>query len=612
MRAIFSIWLLVLIANTGKAQRIDTSAFLPETIIQSNRIQEQTIESAKGILILDQRDIEALPARTIQEALQYINGVHIDSRSFAHVQSDVSIRGGTFDQVLLLVDGIKLNDSQTGHHNMNIPLPLEMVERIEVVKGPGARIYGPNAFAGVINIITKSNVDPSLALNYYGGSFNSHGGGFSLTQKTGKVSHQVSLRRDISDGFRHNTDYGITQAYYKANYKSDRNSYTFQGAFTERKFGANGFYADTSFTEQYEEIQSSYAAFQHQYNAKNLVLRSNLYWRRNQDMYLFLRSDPSFFRNFHIGNNLGGESNLQWINSLGQTGFGLDFRKEILRSNSLGDRERNVVAFYAEHRFEWNSLSISPGLVYNYYSDHGSTILPGLEAAYRFTPKSTFHASTGRTFRVPTYTDLYYESPVEFGNPNLVSETAWSSEIGYKLINTNWNVQYTFFHRRVSELIDWQREESIWKVANLNQPLHIYGQEAAVKWRPANLPESKVKLEQISSQLTLLHPRGDLDENSRYNFDMLNVQWINQIAFHVDDFRIRASHRMIQPNPKSQSVSKTINYNLLDINVAYKWKQTEIFAESINIFDSTFYGPGGVLLPGRWIRAGISIDLGLQ
>jgi iron complex outermembrane receptor protein len=584
---------------------------LPETIIQSNRIQEQTIESAKGILILDQKDIEALPARTIQEAFQYINGVHIDSRSFAHVQSDVSIRGGTFDQVLILIDGIKLNDSQTGHHNMNIPIPLEMVERIEVVKGPGARIYGPNAFAGVISIITKSDMDPSLSLRYYGGSFNSHGGGLALSHKTGKVSHHVSFRRDISDGFRHNTDYGITQVSYKANYSSNRNSYTIQGAFSERKFGANGFYADTSFTEQYEEVQSSYAAFQHQYNAKNLVLRSNLYWRRNQDMYLFLRNDPSFYRNFHLGNNLGGESNLQWINSLGQTGIGLDYRKEILRSNLLGDRERDVIALYGEHRFEWNSFSISPGLVYNYYSDHGSTILPGLEAAYRSTSNSTFHASTGRTFRVPTYTDLYYQSPVEIGNPNLVPETAWSSEIGYKFINSNWNVQYTLFHRNVSELIDWQREESIWKVSNLNQPLTIYGQETAVKWRPANLPESKVKLEQISSQLTLLRHSGELDENSRYNFDMLNLQWINQISVHIGKFRLRASHRLIQPNPESQNTPETITYNLMDINATYQWNQSEIFAESINVFDSTFYGPGGVLLPGRWIRAGVSINFGL-
>jgi len=144
------------------AQRPDTSAFLPETTIQANRIQEQTLESGKGVLILDRKDLEAMPARTVQEALQYIGGVHIDTRSFAHVQADVSIRGGSFDQVLLLVDGIKLNDAQTGHHNMNIPVPLEMIERIEVIKGPGARIYGPNAFAGVINLITKSDPTPNL------------------------------------------------------------------------------------------------------------------------------------------------------------------------------------------------------------------------------------------------------------------------------------------------------------------------------------------------------------------------------------------------------------------------------------------------------------------
>lgn len=595
------------------AQRADTIAFLPETTIQANRIQEQALESGKGVLILDRKDIEAMPARTIQEALQYISGVHIDTRSFAHVQADVSIRGGSFDQVLLLVDGIKLNDAQTGHHNMNIPVPLEMVERIEVIKGPGARIYGPNAFAGVINLITKSDPSPNLTAKYYGGGFNSHGGALSLSHKTGKVQHQLSARRDQSDGFRYNTDYTVQQLFYKAKVDLNRHQLTFQGAYTDRKFGANGFYADTSFNDQYEEIQSSYAAFQHQYNGNSLVLRSNLYWRRNQDIYLFIRNDPEFYRNFHLGNNIGAESNLQWINSLGQSGFGIDARKEILRSNLLGNRERDVLAVSAEHRFDWNSLSITPGLVYNYYSDHGSTILPGIEATYRLTDYTTLLASTGRTFRVPTYTDLYYVSPAELGNPNLVAETAWSSEIGIRHLNSQWDVQYTFFHRRVSDLIDWRREENIWNVANLTQALHIFGQEAAVRWRPSNSTSNKVEIEQISSQITLLHPLQNIDENSRYNFNMLNLQWVNQLSFSIhNNFRFRPSLRWMQPNSAAQTDPQTANYFLADVNIAYKWRKSELFVEAINILDTEVYGPGGVLLPGRWIRAGVNFSLELE
>jgi len=220
MRNIYFI-IIYLFFKTVSAQNTDTIAFLPETTIQANRIQEQVLQSAKSILILDRADLEALPAQTIQEALQYINGVHISSRSFAHVQADISIRGGTFDQVLILIDGVKLNDAQTGHHNMNIPIPMEMVERIEVIKGPGARIYGPNAFAGVINLITKSKPDSKIKANYYGGDFNSHGGGISLSQKTGRVYHQLSARTDQSDGFRYNTDYSIYQFFYKAELESN-------------------------------------------------------------------------------------------------------------------------------------------------------------------------------------------------------------------------------------------------------------------------------------------------------------------------------------------------------------------------------------------------------
>jgi len=611
MRNIYFI-IIYLFFKTVSAQNTDTIAFLPETTIQANRIQEQVLQSAKSILILDRADLEALPAQTIQEALQYINGVHISSRSFAHVQADISIRGGTFDQVLILIDGVKLNDAQTGHHNMNIPIPMEMVERIEVIKGPGARIYGPNAFAGVINLITKSKPDSKIKANYYGGDFNSHGGGISLSQKTGRVYHQLSARTDQSDGFRYNTDYSIYQFFYKAELESNRHLWAFQGAFTDRKFGANGFYADTSFRDQYEEIQSSYTAFQHQYNGSKFVLRSNLYWRRNQDMYLFIRDNPAFYRNFHLGNNIGLESHLQWINAWGQTGLGIDTRKEILRSNLLGDRERNVFALSAEHQWTRNALTITPGVALNYYSDHGYTWLPGVEAAYSISKNTTLVASTGRTFRVPTYTDLYYESPAELGNPNLIPEKAWSTDVGFKYLNQHWDVQYTLFYRRVQELIDWKRTENIWKVTNLGESLEIYGQEASIRWRPLDFGGSDIRLEQVSSQITLLHPIQNIDENSRYNFNMLNLQWINQFSLIVkDNIRLRSALRWMQPNAATQPSAETVNYFLADMNVAYRWKENEIFVEGVNLLNAEVYGPGGVLLPGRWLRAGISISIGI-
>lgn len=610
MKQRITFFLAFLVMSATYGQKIDTSAFLPETTIQANRIQEQALESAKGIFILDSEDLRALPARTTQEALQYVAGVHINTRSFAHVQADVSIRGGSFDQVLLLVDGVKLNDSQTGHHNMNIPVPLNMIERIEVVKGPGARIYGPNAFAGVINIITKSNMKDQVGLQYYRGGFDSEGGAISAAASTGGIQHQASVRVDQSEGFRENTDYNVKQIYYKASGAWGKHRLTFQTAYNERKFGANGFYADTSFNDQYEEIQTSYAALQHQYNGKSLVLRSNLYWRRNQDIYLFLRSDPDFYRNFHLGNNLGAESNLQWMNALGQSGFGVDLRREILRSNLLGNRERDVAAVSAEHQFQWwdDQLLVTPGVVYNYYSDHGSTFLPGIEMAYRMADQWTLTASTGRTFRVPTYTDLYYESPAELGNPNLVAETAWSSEIGIRHLSRQWDAQYVFFQRRVSDLIDWQRDEGLWVVNNLDQPLRIYGQEMALRWRPTSHGFDLLKIEQLSTQLTLLHPVQELDENSRYTFDMLNVQWVSGASIRIfDRLHLRPSYRLNQPNPEARIPARKVNYHLLDLNLTYSWGDNSIFVEAVNLLDTEHYGPGGVLLPGRWLRTGATL-----
>ena len=157
------------------------------------------------------------------------------------MQADLYIRGGSFDQTLLLIDGVKLDDAQTGHHSMNLVLPLEVIERIEIVKGPAARVFGQNAFTGAINIVTKSALESSGVLTYQAGSYGQINAELTLgssNEKAGIIAHYT---RKTAEGYRYNTDFTNEQVFLKGEFNKDKLPIAFIATFSERKFGANGF-----------------------------------------------------------------------------------------------------------------------------------------------------------------------------------------------------------------------------------------------------------------------------------------------------------------------------------------------------------------------------------
>ena len=142
------------------SEKQDTSSVKSEYIeeIEVHGLRSPDIYSRESRLVevITRQKIGSLPAENINSLLKYISGVDVRQRGAEGIQTDISLRGGTFDQVMVLLNGINITDSQTGHHNFNLPVSLQQVERIEVLKGPASRIYGPNAFSGAINIVTKS------------------------------------------------------------------------------------------------------------------------------------------------------------------------------------------------------------------------------------------------------------------------------------------------------------------------------------------------------------------------------------------------------------------------------------------------------------------------
>jgi vitamin B12 transporter len=496
MKKYLSLLLLCLCFNALAQQEQDSIATkqLKEVIVSSTRIDFPLSENARSIQVITRENIRQAGVTTIADLLQQVAGVDIRRRGIAGMQADLYIRGGSFDQTLLLIDGIKLDDAQTGHHTLNLALPLEVIKRIEIIKGPAARIFGQNAFTGAINIVTKSSLDTTGVVNLQAGSYNQ----VNVESTVGTSKENFSLLAHYShkkaDGYRYNTDFENQNVFLKGQFNKQNSPIDFIASFSERKFGANGFYALPSYTDQYEETQGSLIAFSSRINKGNWLLKPRLYWRRGQDEYIFVRSNPAIYRNLHITHKVGFAFDASNTNKLGQTGLGIDFANVSIVSNNLGDRSRFMTTVFAEHRFLLSNdqLDITPGVAVTNYTDFGTQLFPGVDISYALYEALRLYGNVGYTYRIPTFTDLYYSDSTTLGNEDLKPEEALTEELGLRLIINNFQFSAAAFLRQAESLIDYIRptEEGRFEATNVREVnTHGIELEAKTQFKIGNQPQ---------------------------------------------------------------------------------------------------------------------------
>ena len=343
---------------------------LDEVTVSESKISLPFSQKYRSIEIISSEAIIESGARNIIDILQQVSGVDIRRRGSAGTQADLYIRGGGFDQTLLLIDGMKMDDIQTGHHTLNLLLPIHLVERIEIIKGPAARIFGQNAFNGAINIVTKKIIEDDdnqfevfLGDVSYGSyeKFN-----FSINSKLTIKDNYSSLftySRNKSNGYRYNTDFSNEFLFFKSEIKTSKNPINILSGFTEKKFGANGFYASPSAVDQYEETQSSFFGITSILQRDNLLFKPKIYWRRSQDEYIYVRNNPSIYRNLHISNKIYFDFDFINFFESSNLNFGLNFSKSFISSNNLGKHERFTSTFYSDYTFRSKNtkFKFSPG-----------------------------------------------------------------------------------------------------------------------------------------------------------------------------------------------------------------------------------------------------------
>ncbi|RKE79805.1 iron complex outermembrane receptor protein [Epilithonimonas arachidiradicis] len=552
----------------------------------------------ENVTVITRQQIENSPATSIDELLQFHSGLDIRRRGSNGVQSDISIRGSSFEQVLILINGIRMNDSQTGHNTFNIPFDISAVERIEIMKGSSAKLYGQNVFAGVINIVTKSSAEEKVTIKAQGGDFKTYDLSASATFGSEKFTNLVTVSNGASDGYRYNTDYQIKNVFYQNKLKLNEGSLSLQAGFSEKKFGANGFYASPTYTNQYEETQASVVSLQYQQKFGKLSLNSSLYWRRGQDMYLLKRDNPAFYRNMHIGNNAGGTVNLSYESSLGITNFGVDYRKEFLTSSNLGERKRDVTQVFFDHQFKFfnQKLEINPGAsLANYSGDN--FFYPGVDVGYIFNPNHKIFGAVSKGFRIPTFTDLYYVSPTEKGNPNLIPESALSSELGYRFQNQKILAKVSGFIRNTHNGIDWLKPtpESIWTAENVGK-INLKGFETEFRHQLFDFLNYRLNYTYLDNQYKN-------EELSRYALQNLRHQFVGQVDVKFLKF---FSNQLIYRYTERVNLG---SYNTLDEQLNFRYKDFNFYVLINNLTNTKYIETNLVPMPGRWFHVGVTYQI---
>ncbi|MFA5297097.1 MAG: TonB-dependent receptor [Lutibacter sp.] len=574
---------------------------LKEVEVTSNRISLPFSKTSRTITILTNNDIVKSAATNLSDVLQNVAGVDIRRRGIDGMQSDLYIRGGSFDQTLLLIDGVKMDDAQTGHHTMNAILSLENIERIEIIKGPAARIYGQNAFTGAINIITKAVTENSTVLNFNYGSYHNKKVEVSLTHKFKEGGILASVGYQESEGYRFNTDFENVSAFLKFNFKN----YNLITSFAQRKFGANGFYASPANKDQYEETQTSLVALSSHYSFEKITAKPRIYWRRNEDMYLFIRENPSYYRNLHISNKIGVETNVVFNSSLGKTGVGIDISRVFLVSNNLGDHQRTAITGFVEHRFELlnKNLDITPGIAISSYSDFDIKSFTGLDMGYRFSDKFKIYGNIGYTYRVPTFTDLYYVGPTTKGNHNLEAESALAEELGIKFTIPNFQMDVTLFTRKSDNLIDWTKDNEAdkWEARNFSEVV-AQGVETTINYH-FDLGKNQQKLNLGYSFI------DDNIKDNNMSFTQYSINSIkHQLTSSIDTkfcpiFSQHISYRYIERTNGQ-------NYNVVDAKILAVLKNNMEFSLiANNIFNTEYTETNLVPMPKGNVMVGFKYRL---
>ena len=615
---------------------------LEEVEVTGSRVPLTVSQAARIVTVLDREAIAAAPVQSINDLLKYAAGVDVRQRGDMGVQTDISIRGGTFDQITILLNGINICDPQTGHNAADFPVELSEIERIEVLEGPAGRVYGTSSLVGAINIVTRTEKDSGAEVFADGGSYGYFKGGAIVSHVKDGLSNQVSGSYSRSDGFSRskagnlNADFEYARLFYQGRYENDQVDVRWHAGFTNKDYGANTFYSTLS-DEQFEHVRKYYTAVQAETKGDVYHFKPSVYWNRSDDRFEFYRGmpDKSPF-NYHQTDVYGVNLNNYIQTFLGKTAFGAEFRNEGVRSTSLGEPlnspvkvpgadadftlglNRTNLSFHLEHNIVLRRFTLSAGViaVKNTGNEMKFRFYPGVDASYQFARDWKVYASYNTSLRMPTFTELYYSVGGHKADKYLKPEEMQAVEVGVKYLRPGIRGTLSLYRYHGTDMIDWikdisQGEDAPWQSVN-HAVINTMGAEASVMFDIRELMQRDAFVRSVNVSYSYIDQDKETTPNlqSKYALEYLRHKFVAQANFRIWRLlEMNLSYRWQDRMGNYQKGNAMVPYepySLLDARLAWNAPQYKIYVEGNNLLNKTYYDHGNIPQPGIWVRAGAS------
>jgi len=552
----------------------------------------------RAMTILTREQIERLPVQSVADVLRLASSVDVRMRGVRGVQSDFAVRGANFGQMLVLVDGVRLNDAQSGHHNGDIPVPLDAVERIEVLYGPGSSLFGADAFGGTVNVITRRGAEPP-SLVVQGGSFGLASGRGQVGFERGAVRESLAVSADRSSGFMYDRDFRTTTARSQTALGSATN---LSLAYQSKEFGANNFYGGNAPSREW--TNQTLVTADHRFgDVRGWSTTGSASYRTHGDRFLFNQLQPQLSDNRHRTHAvLAAFSGARPVGGVGTLTAGIEGGGDWIRSTNLGDHSTARVSGFGEWRQEIGTRTQVDGtLRVDRYSEFGTSWNPSAGIGWWASSMLRLRASVGRAFRVPTFTERYYSDPANLAREEVGPETAWAGEGGADVLFAGgWILQATIFGRADQDVIDWLRPTT------------------ADRWRTYNIRDVDTRGVELGVRKTFTGGPMILAEYTALD---VNAAAVNQLSKYVLDY---APHSFVAaaaiPLPARFSVAPrveyrrrsrttgTFDYVLLDARIGKRLNQHfELYVDGSNLFDENYQEIAGVAMPGATMSVSLAI-----
>ena len=550
---------------------------------------------------LSSRDIEELPLNSPLEALQY-GQIDLQSRSFkSAIQSDFSLRGSTFQEVLMLLNGKRINDPQTGHYNADIPLTKEDISRIDVIPGAGSAMFGPDAIGGAVNFTVKKPEEKRMVLETKGGQYKTWSGLWSISDRRDNLGARLSIENDASGGFHQDTDYKKFTTSFSSFLDVAAGQVETDFGYQQKEFGAFDFYTPGLGYQSKEWTRTFLLNTQGAWDIEGFAIRLGFLWRRHFDKFLL---DKTLIRSTYVNHHRTDMFTPSFyvqkdIGIFGKIGTGFEFGQERINSTNLGKRSRNHESIFTDYsRDITRNLSLGVAARRDDYDSFGEEYTGSLSFRYKLSEAHSLRMGIARAIRIPSFTELYYNDPTTLGNENLGAEKATNLQAGYDFKNEKLSGGLALFYRQESGTIDWVKHSAAqakWQVENISRQ-DALGQECyfglkIFRWLELN--SSYTYTDKYAGGEGLIYKYGpNYSRHLLSNFLLFNLPCGSQ--------SIGLTYKKKQGRAGWFLLSSRLSYNLS--------KNAQVFLEATNILNVKYEEIEGIPSAGRWAETGLRFE----